>query len=248
MPSPPFLSLLKDHYDFVLAIGPVEKDPFSQTFLHESDHIFFIAWDQATDLAGPVRSRARRKTSKGRRTDSNRPPPASDVWRDCEPAHFRVPGANFSINLFGKAARPISRISKPNRRIVALERIARTLGKLRVGMAFGSGSAYGYSLVGILKVFEREDIPIDMAAGTSMGALFGSFYCAERSPEIQEISKTITKHWLRQNIIGDLTFPHGGFLAGQTLSAFLRSILGNDRVQSDGLPFAAVATDIRTGT
>src|SRR5258708_29554399 len=51
---PPFLSLLKDHYDFILAIGPIEKDPLSQTLLHESDQIFFITWDQATDLAGPV--------------------------------------------------------------------------------------------------------------------------------------------------------------------------------------------------
>src|SRR5258708_20749614 len=52
---PPFLSLLKDHYDFILAVGPVEKDPLSQTLLQESDHIFFVTWDQAQDLIAPVR-------------------------------------------------------------------------------------------------------------------------------------------------------------------------------------------------
>jgi NTE family protein len=112
----------------------------------------------------------------------------------------------------------------------------------------GSGAAYGYGLIGILKVFEREGIPIDMVAGTSMGALLGSFYCAGKTPaEIQDISKTITKRWLRQNIFADLTFPHGGFLAGQTLSAFLTSILGHVEFSQLVLPFGVAATDIRSG-
>ena len=52
-----------------------------------------------------------------------------------------------------------------------------------------------------------------------MGALLGSFYCAGKTPaEIQEIAKAITKNWLRQNMLGDITFPRSGFLAGQTLS------------------------------
>src|SRR5258708_34496317 len=52
---PPFLSLLKDHYDVILAIGPIEKDPLSQTLLQESDHIFFVSWDQAQDLVPQAR-------------------------------------------------------------------------------------------------------------------------------------------------------------------------------------------------
>src|SRR5258708_20977793 len=61
---PPFLSLLKDHYDFILAIGPVEKDPLSQTLLQESDHIFFITWDQAPDLV-PAGREALQENVKG---------------------------------------------------------------------------------------------------------------------------------------------------------------------------------------
>jgi NTE family protein len=87
-----------------------------------------------------------------------------------------------------------------------------------------------------------------MVAGTSMGALLGSFFCAGKSPlEIQEISKTITKQWLFKNIFGDLTFPHSGLMAGQTLSSFLRGILGLAEFDQLMIPFAAVATDIRTG-
>jgi len=244
---PPFLSLLKDHYDLVLTLGPLEKDPLSQTFLREADHIFFVAWDQAGDLAGPVRA-ALHENAQGPsvavRTILLHHP--SSTGKDY--ADFRVPWSELFHQPFRETGAPYLPLAEGKSAIVALERIARVLGKLRVGLAMGSGAAYGYTLVGILKIFEREGIPIDMVAGTSMGALLGSFYCAGKTPvEIQEIAKTITKHWLRQNIIGDLTFPHGGFLAGQTLSAFLRSVLGNMEFNQLVLPFAAVATDIRTG-
>ena len=132
--------------------------------------------------------------------------------------------------------------------MAAFGRIARALGKLRVGLAMGSGAAYGYALIGLMKVFEREGIPIDMVAGTSMGSLLGGFFCAGKTPgEIEEIASTITKRWLIENIMGDITFPHSGFLAGQTLSAFLRSVIGQIEFHQLPIPFAAVATDIRSG-
>ena len=52
-----------------------------------------------------------------------------------------------------------------------------------MGVAMGSGAAYGYAIIGLLKVFEREGIPIDLVAGTSMGALLGSFFCSGLSPD-----------------------------------------------------------------
>lgn len=246
---PPFVSLLKDHYDFILAIGPVEKDALSETLLQESDHIFFITWDQADEMTATVQE-ALRDNVKG-------PAVAVKTVRLQHPslttsaameADFRVPWSELYHQPFRESGSPYLPAANAKGAVAALERIARTLGHLRVGLAMGSGAAYGYGLIGILKVFEREGIPIDLAAGTSMGALLGSFYCAGKSPEeIRQIAQTITKQWLRQNIFADLTFPHGGFLAGQTLSAFLRRVLGNVEFKQLVVPFAAVATDIRTG-
>ena len=42
-----------------------------------------------------------------------------------------------------------------------------------VGVAFGGGSARGIAHVGVIRWFEEHRIPIDMAAGTSMGGLIG---------------------------------------------------------------------------
>jgi len=127
-----------------------------------------------------------------------------------------------------------------------VDRLARFVGRLRVGIAMGSGAAYGYSLIGILKVLEREGIYPDVIAGTSMGALVGSFYASGKSPkELEEIALTITKAKLWS--LADFTLPRSGVLVGRELIAFLKSVIGDVTFDQLPTPFACVATDIRNG-
>src|SRR6188508_2247616 len=49
-------------------------------------------------------------------------------------------------------------------------------GRTPVGVAFGGGSARGIAHVGVIKWMEEHHIPIDVAAGTSMGGLIGGAY------------------------------------------------------------------------
>jgi NTE family protein len=244
---PALLGILKDHYDFTLVLGPVEKDPLSRILVREADKILLTLWDQAQDLAMPTRDILQENLS-------GAPTPITTIFLQhpssagTTPADFRVPWSEMFHQPLRDSGSPYLSSSNAGPAITALDRIARALGKLRVGIAMGSGAAYGYGLIGMLKVFEREGIPIDMVSGTSMGSLLGSFYCAGNSPErIREIAQSITKRWLFENIFGDLTFPHSGFMAGQTLNAFLRSVLGNVEFDQLLIPFAAVATDIRSG-
>jgi NTE family protein len=46
----------------------------------------------------------------------------------------------------------------------------------KIGVAFGGGSARGIAHIGVIAWFEENHIPIDMAAGTSMGGLVGGTY------------------------------------------------------------------------
>src|SRR4051794_12649878 len=48
----------------------------------------------------------------------------------------------------------------------------------RVGVAFGGGSARGLAHLGVIRWFEEHHIPIDVAAGTSMGGLVGGGFAA----------------------------------------------------------------------
>src|SRR5262245_24778181 len=63
-----------------------------------------------------------------------------------------------------------------------------TGGSPRVGLALSGGGARGAAHIGVLKVLEREGIPIHFIAGTSFGALVGGFYALGYSAaQIEEI-------------------------------------------------------------
>ena len=47
----------------------------------------------------------------------------------------------------------------------------------KVTLVLGGGGARGLAHIGILKVFEREEIKVDLVVGTSMGAAIGAAYC-----------------------------------------------------------------------
>src|SRR5438309_11438823 len=67
--------------------------------------------------------------------------------------------------------------------------VTRLLPTPRIGLALGGGFARGVAHIGVLKVLEREGIPIDYIAGTSSGAIIGAMYCSGIcAKELEEIS------------------------------------------------------------
>ncbi len=59
----------------------------------------------------------------------------------------------------------------------------------RIGLVLSGGGARGAAHIGVLKVLEELRIPVDLIAGTSMGAIVGGFYAAGNSPA--EIEATV---------------------------------------------------------
>ncbi|PIU40235.1 MAG: hypothetical protein COT00_02730, partial [Candidatus Omnitrophica bacterium CG07_land_8_20_14_0_80_50_8] len=52
-----------------------------------------------------------------------------------------------------------------------IRHIARRISNNLVGLALGSGAALGLAHIGVLKVLDREKIPVDIISGSSVGAL-----------------------------------------------------------------------------
>ena len=70
--------------------------------------------------------------------------------------------------------------------------IKTTTKRPKIGLALSGGGARGLAQIGILKVLEREKIPIDFIAGTSMGGILGGLYAAGYSvEELEKIAKDI---------------------------------------------------------
>ncbi|HVG71952.1 MAG TPA: patatin-like phospholipase family protein [Vicinamibacterales bacterium] len=73
----------------------------------------------------------------------------------------------------------------------------------RVGVAFGGGSARGIAHVGVIRWLEEHRIPIDVAAGTSMGGLVGgAFATGMDAAELQAFITSVD--W--DELFGDASF------------------------------------------
>ncbi len=58
----------------------------------------------------------------------------------------------------------------------------------KIGVALEGGGALGLAHIGVLEWLERNHIPVDYVAGTSMGGLIGGFYASGKKPaELREL-------------------------------------------------------------
>ena len=116
----------------------------------------------------------------------------------------------------------------------------------KVGLALGSGAARGLAHIGVLEILEKEDIPIDMIAGTSMGAIIGAMYTqGKNAAEIKKVALDLG--WRKLARMFALTSPRAGFLSGRKIRSHLQEIIGEVDFTDLRIPFACVATDIVTG-
>jgi len=115
---------------------------------------------------------------------------------------------------------------------------------LKIGIALGSGSARGWSHIGVLRALEKAGIRPQIVCGSSIGALVGAVYADEDLDALEEWVLELT--WRKVLGFFDISF-NGGFLKGARLFSFLQDKLLDKRVEDLALPFGAVATDLHSG-
>jgi NTE family protein len=127
----------------------------------------------------------------------------------------------------------------------AIRRIGREIGKVLVGLVLGSGAAMGLAHIGVLKVLEREGIPIDIVAGSSIGALLGAFWAAGFSPAALEklAAEFRTKGSLLKLVDPPFPGPKFGILVGGQITKFLYKHLGDKTFRDLKVPVKITAVD-----
>jgi NTE family protein len=147
----------------------------------------------------------------------------------------------------------------------------------KIGLALGGGGARGLAHIGVLKVLDKENIPIHIIAGTSIGALVGACFASGIHPKdienrvesflqsekfqssaIRAIENALNKgesslgrrlqSFLKNRFfLVQAMFKPGLFPSGD-LQEIIEYFVPDLEVEETRIPFRAVATDLVQGT
>ena len=149
--------------------------------------------------------------------------------------------------------------------------------ELKLGLVLSGGGAKGFAHIGVLKVFEEENIPISLITGNSIGTIVGALYSIGYSAqEIEAFTKEQDwdilisdgvdrrlksrfkqefeqKYFLKLGFSEEdkkLSFPSGLVRGNNILNVFCGTTAGlHDSINFAELPipFACVAYNLETG-
>ena len=113
----------------------------------------------------------------------------------------------------------------------------------KIGLALGGGFARGVAHVGILKVFERERIPLHCITGVSAGSIVAAAHAS--GTEIEEIERVACA--MRFNDVARWTLCRLGLMHSERMAAFLKRLLRKFTFEEMQVPLGVLATDLGTG-
>jgi len=118
----------------------------------------------------------------------------------------------------------------------------------KVGLCLGGGGALGVAHIGFIDELINSGIPIDMIAGTSIGAFVGGLFAAGMSPA--EMKEHLMK--FRRFKVVDLNafafaFARDGLVVGRRIVRYLNRFIKDKTFNDLIIPFKAIACDIVTG-
>ena len=112
-----------------------------------------------------------------------------------------------------------------------------------MGVALGGGFARGIAHIGVLRVLEENEIPVDFIAGTSVGALIAATYASGTS------LKTMERHGSETTFrdFGRWTLSRMGMASNDRLDVFLHKFTTAKFFHEMKIPLSIAATDLLSG-
>ena len=111
---------------------------------------------------------------------------------------------------------------------------------MKIGLALSGGAARGIAHIGALKALKEAQIPIDMVAGTSSGALIGALYASRL--DIETIERVALD--LKWREFADFTLPKMGLISGKGIEEFISEHTGVSDFKELKIPLAIITTDL----
>ena len=125
--------------------------------------------------------------------------------------------------------------------------ISRWLLERSVGIAFGGGGVRAMAHIGIYEILEKNQLPIDVIAGSSAGAHIGGMVASGMNANV------IYDHFLNNVIrqkshpFNDFTIPRSSFIRGRKYHNLLDKSFNESYCNDTLIPFFPIACDMKTG-
>jgi NTE family protein len=127
----------------------------------------------------------------------------------------------------------------------ATTRLARFLSGTTRGLCLGGGGARAFAHVGVLEVFEKENLEFDFIAGSSMGAVIAAAWAMGMTSA--EINELLRKHLPNRHSIFDKSLPFVSFFRGKKIEKALAEVFGDTTIESLKIPFFCTGSDLNSG-
>jgi NTE family protein len=115
--------------------------------------------------------------------------------------------------------------------------------KKKIAVALSGGAARGLCHIGVLEVLEGMGVRPDIIAGTSMGAIIGSFYCSGTSlKDMREYVESMD--WRSFLLFSDIALSKTGMINGKKVLGVLRKFLDEKTFDDCSGKFCCVAVDL----
>jgi NTE family protein len=115
----------------------------------------------------------------------------------------------------------------------------------KIGLALGSGSARGWSHLGVIRAIQDAGITVDMVSGTSMGAMIAGAFASGFIEPLEAWVRKLT--WPDILSFMDVNWPRAGLFEGERVAKYLRERMTDLQIENLPMPFAAVATELNSG-
>jgi predicted acylesterase/phospholipase RssA/CRP-like cAMP-binding protein len=218
--------------ELVVLVCDATRTAWTEQCLRQADEVVVVAHADGDTRPGPLEEEA--LAVAGRREASchlvllhlpEHTPRGTEVWLAARPGVH-----HHHIRLDRKAD---------------IARLARLIARKSVGLALSGGGARGFAHIGVLKALGEAGIPIDLVAGTSMGAMIAALYALGHAPDaIQERCLA----WTREHPWNDYTLPLASIVRGQRMRRALTNLLGHGRIEDLWLPYAGITSNLTRAT
>ena len=112
-----------------------------------------------------------------------------------------------------------------------------------ISLVLGSGGARGLAHIGVIRWLEENDYQIKSVSGSSIGALVGGIFAADKLDEFEKWTREIR----RLDIVSllDISWKKSGLIKGEKLIESLVDLVGDQKIEALSISYTAVAVDIK---